>query len=91
MMQDKDCQNFLKEIADQCDYFYINSELTGHKFVEANDLAKTIENLKINCQILPNFSAIFSDINQRFSQTNNLVLITGSLYQASEFLLENNC
>ena len=90
MMSDKDCQNFLKEISSQCDFLYINQGLAKYKFMDLNIIKKYAQDFKIKCQILENFSAIFDDINHRFSQQDHLVLITGSLYQASEFLIENN-
>jgi dihydrofolate synthase/folylpolyglutamate synthase len=90
MMQDKDCQNFLKEISQQYDFIYINQGLKGHKFFEDGEIAKIMQNLKIPHKFLANFSKIFDEINDKFKEFNSLVLITGSLYQASEFLIEND-
>jgi len=94
MMEDKDCHGFLKEIYEFCDLIFINSGLVGKKFHDCHELKKIIENFDVKCQICENFSMIFEEINQKFANEktfakNNLVLITGSLYQASEFLILN--
>ena len=90
MMQDKDCQNFLKEIADQCDYFYINQQLTGHKFIEANDLAKIagqilgLDRVFIEPDLRIAIEKALSDANHPLEEETVGVLITGSVITVGE-------
>jgi folylpolyglutamate synthase/dihydropteroate synthase len=45
--------------------------------------------LQINSEIIENFDDAFEKIRQEFSAQPTLILICGSLYFASEFLMEN--
>ncbi len=86
MMKDKDCDSFIEIIADKIDKIFIIKNFSNQRFFEAEDLVKKCQKFQLKTAIIDDFYELFSQINLEFSQEKNLILITGSLYQAGIFL-----
>lgn len=89
MMKDKDCEDFIEIISNKIDMVFIIKNFSNPRFCIAEDLAKKCQKFSLKTAIIDDFDKLFSQINLEFSQKKNLILITGSLYQASEFFLKN--
>jgi len=86
MMKDKDCDDFIEIISNKIDMVFIIKNFSNSRFCEAEDLAKKCQKFSLKTEIIDDFDKLFSQINLEFSQQKNLILITGSLYQAGIFL-----
>lgn len=87
MLEDKDCQGFLGEIAGEIDELIA---IPIHNQARARKVSKIIEiakHLKIRARSAKNFESAFKMIGE--SQENQLVVVSGSLYLAGEFLTQN--
>lgn len=89
MMKDKDCDNFIEIIADKIDKIFIIKSFSNPRFCKAEDLMKKCQKFKLKTEIIDDFYELFKKINLNFSEDKNLILVTGSLYQASEFFIKN--
>ncbi len=89
MLKDKNCEEFLKIISTKIDKLLICKIASDSRFRSAQNILEIAQNLQINSTIIENFADGFEKIEQEFSSQQSLILICGSLYFASEFLLEN--
>ena len=89
MLKDKNCEEFLKIIGANIDKLLICKIALDSRFRSAQNILEIAQNLKINSTIIENFSEGFEKIEEEFSSQPSLILICGSLYFASEFLVQN--
>lgn len=89
MLKDKNCEEFLKIIGAKIDKLLIFKIASDSRFRSPQNILEITQNLKINSLIIENFDDAFEKIRQEFSSQPTLILICGSLYFASEFLIEN--
>ena len=59
------------------------------RFRKAKDILKIAKDLKISAQTIENFTEAFNEIEINFNNQKTVILICGSLYFASEFLIAN--
>jgi len=88
MLKDKDCEGFLKIIADKVDRL-IALEIPGEsRSRSAEEIKNIAEKLLIkNVEVAKNFDDAFAKIAD---EKNSLVLVCGSLYLAGKFLEGND-
>ena len=91
MLKDKNCEEFLKIIGTKIDKLLIFKIASDTRFRSPQNILEIAQNLQINSKIIENFYDAFEKIQQEFSSQESLILICGSLYFASEFLIENQC
>ena len=89
MLKDKNCEEFLKIIGANIDKLLICKIALDSRFRTAQNILEIAQNLKINSTIIENFSEGFEKIEGEFFSQPSLILVCGSLYFASEFLIEN--
>ena len=89
MLKDKECEEFLKIIGANIDKLLICKIASDSRFRTAQNILEIAQNLKINSTIIENFSDGFKKIEEEFSSQESIILICGSLYFASEFLVQN--
>ena len=89
MLKDKNCEEFLKIIGDKIDKLLIYKIASDSRFRSPHNILEIAENLQINSSIIENFPDGFEKIKEEFSSQEGIILICGSLYFASEFLIEN--
>ncbi len=89
MLKDKECEEFLKIIGANIDKLLICKIASDSRFRTAQNILEIAQNLKINSTIIENFSEGFKKIEEEFSSQESIILICGSLYFASEFLVQN--
>ena len=89
MLKDKNCEEFLQIIGANVDKLLICKIALDSRFRTAQNILEIAQNLKINSTIIENFSEGFEKIEEEFSSQPSLILICGSLYFASEFLVQN--
>ena len=89
MLKDKNCEEFLKIIRNNIDKLLICQIASDSRFRSPQNISKIAKNLQINSSIIDNFADGFEKIQQEFSSKPTIILICGSLYFASEFLIEN--
>ena len=89
MLKDKECEEFLKIIGTDIDKLLVCKIASDSRFRSPQNIFEIAQNLQINSAIIENFADGFEKIEQEFSSQQSLILICGSLYFASEFLLEN--
>lgn len=87
MLKDKDCRGFLNVIKDEIDQLIaveITDEIKSRKADEINKIASEIG---INSQISADIFSAIKLASQNQNQT--LIMVCGSLYQAGNFLAQN--
>ncbi len=89
MLNDKNCEEFLKIIGSKINLLLIPEIAKDSRFRKAKDILKIAKDLKINAQTTENFTETFSAIEVNFKNQKTVILICGSLYFASEFLIAN--
>jgi dihydrofolate synthase/folylpolyglutamate synthase len=91
MLKDKNCEGFLKKIKGEIDHLIILPIASESRAYDKNEILKIAKNLKIkNIKTNEDFFSAFQFIRYNIScDEQALVLITGSLYFAGEFLKEN--
>ena len=89
MLKDKNCEEFLKIIGTKIDKLLIFKIASDSRFRSPQNILEITQNLQINSEIIENFDDAFEKIRQEFSAQPTLILICGSLYFDSEFLMEN--
>lgn len=89
MLKDKNCEEFLKIIGTKIDKLLICKIASDSRFRSPQNILKIAQNLQINSTIIENFDDGFEKITKEFSSQPTLILICGSLYFASEFLIKN--
>ena len=89
MLKDKNCEEFLKIIGAKIDKLLIFKITSDTRFRSPQNILEIAQNLQINSKIIENFYDAFEKIKQEFSSQQTMILICGSLYFASEFLIEN--
>ena len=89
MLKDKNCEEFLKIIGAKIDKLLIFKIASDSRFRSPQNILEITQNLQINSSIIENFDDGFEKIRQEFYSQPTLILICGSLYFASEFLIEN--
>ena len=89
ILKDKNCEEFLKIIGAKIDKLLICKIASDSRFRSPQNILEITQNLQINSSIVENFDDAFEKIRQEFSTQSTLILICGSLYFASEFLIEN--
>jgi dihydrofolate synthase/folylpolyglutamate synthase len=90
MLKDKNCEEFLKIIGNKIDKLLICKIASDSRFRKPQNILEIAQNLQINSMIIENFADGFEKIQQEFSSQPSLILICGSLYFASEFLVQNS-
>ncbi len=92
MLQDKDCQKFLENIAPKIDHLFALEIANETKSRKAEEIYKIAKSCKIKSQISQNFDDSFEKISNMIKNNEkNLILVFGSLYLAGSFLEENYC
>jgi folylpolyglutamate synthase/dihydropteroate synthase len=89
MLKDKNCEDFLKIIGNKIDKLLICKIASDSRFRSPQNIFEIAQNLQINSTIIENFADGLEKIQQEFSSLQSLILICGSLYFASEFLIKN--
>ena len=89
MLNDKNCEEFLKIIGSKINLLLIPEVAKDSRFRKAKNILKIAKDLKINAQTTENFTKTFSAIEVNFKTQKTVILICGSLYFASEFLIAN--
>ena len=90
MLKDKNCNDFLNKIKNEIDEL-IALEIAGEsKSYNKNKIIKIAQNLKIKSQIAKDFDDVFAKILKIDNGEESLIILSGSLYQAGNFLEQNN-
>jgi dihydrofolate synthase/folylpolyglutamate synthase len=93
MLQDKDCQGFLKKFSDKVDFLFITKIEDEAKSQDPKKIFQIAKKLKIKCEIAENIESVLKKITKiaddKKCEEEFLILICGSLYQAGNFLEKN--
>ncbi len=87
MLKDKDCYNFLNNIADLVEQIFIIKINNQSRAMEPKDILNITKKLNIKSQLIDDFQEVFSKLK---NNNDSVILICGSLYLAGEFLMLNN-
>jgi dihydrofolate synthase/folylpolyglutamate synthase len=91
MLEDKNCEGFLKKIAGEIDYLIAMTIPDESKSRKASAIQKIAKKIGINSIAAENFYEAFERIFlQQKNNEENLILICGSLYLAGKFLKTNS-
>ncbi|MBM3589989.1 MAG: bifunctional folylpolyglutamate synthase/dihydrofolate synthase [Alphaproteobacteria bacterium] len=89
MLNDKNCEEFLRIISSKINLLLIPEIAKDPRFRKAKDILKIAKDLKISAKTIENFTEAFNEIEINFNNQKTVILICGSLYFASEFLIAN--
>lgn len=90
MLQDKDCEGFLKKISNKIDKLITVTIADEPKSRKAEEIKKIADNLKIETLAAKNFDDAFKEILSEEINEEAIILICGSLYLAGNFLDANS-
>ena len=85
MLQNKDLSGFLQQIKNHLDLLLIINIAFHQQQYQATEISQKAEKLNIATKIIGNFT----EINSFLTNTQNTVIICGSLYLAGSFLSLN--
>ena len=88
MLQDKDCEGFLKNISTKTNQLITITIADEPKSRKAEDINKIANKLNIKSNIAKNFDDAFEKVLLE-KKEDSIILICGSLYLAGKFLEEN--
>ena len=89
MLKDKNCEEFLKIIGAKINKLLICKIASDSRFRSPQNILKIAQDFQINSTIIESFVDGFEKIKREFSAEQTLILICGSLYFASNFLIEH--
>lgn len=89
MLQDKDCEGFLRKISTKIDQLVTVTIANEPKSRKAEDIKRIADEFKIGSFTAKNFDDAFKKILSKKTKKDAIILICGSLYLAGSFL-ENN-
>ncbi|MBU6339643.1 MAG: bifunctional folylpolyglutamate synthase/dihydrofolate synthase [Rickettsiales bacterium] len=86
MLQDKDCEGFLRKISTKIDQLVTVTIAEEPKSRKAHDIKKIADDFKIKSVAAENFDDAFKKILLKKTKEDSIILICGSLYLAGSFL-----
>jgi len=87
MLKDKDCYNFLKNIAGLVEQIFIIKINNQSRAMDPKDIFDITKKLNVKSQLIDNFKQAFFHLK---NNDDSIILVCGSLYLAGEFLMLNN-
>lgn len=87
MLKDKDCYNFLKNIAGLVEQIFIIKINNQSRAMDPKDIFDITKKLNVKSELIDNFKQAFFHLK---NNDDSIILVCGSLYLAGEFLMLNN-